>query len=295
VISTERWRVAIQIANVIGAIALAAFWVDRGLLHPHLTADGAAYWSVRDGVLYELPWLAELAGEPTPYVYSPATAQLLWPLAQLPLSAFMAVWVGLQLVLLAWLASPAAAALLVFFVPAIGAANVWAGSIGIVLTAALAWSLRFPALWAVQLLTKVTLGVGILWHVARREWRSTALALGTTALIVAVSFVSWPAAWVDWFELLTGSAALSGGPGTVPIPVLYRLPVAAAIVVLGALRGWTWLLPVGVILAAPQIGLSTLVFLLAIPRLMLDPRTSARAPVEPVEAPVTFVSARPET
>jgi hypothetical protein len=43
--------------------------------------------------------------------------------------------------------------------------------------------LRWPGFWAFMLLTKVTPGVGLLWFVFRREWRSLAIAIGVTAAI----------------------------------------------------------------------------------------------------------------
>jgi hypothetical protein len=77
-------------ARIIAIFWIIAFWIDRGLMHPHLTADGMAYWGSGDGVLYEYPWLAEQSGLPVPYVYSPAFAQAIRPLTQLSLPAFMA-------------------------------------------------------------------------------------------------------------------------------------------------------------------------------------------------------------
>ncbi|MBA3778977.1 MAG: DUF2029 domain-containing protein [Chloroflexi bacterium] len=53
-------------------------------------------------------------------------------------------------------------------------------------------SFRYPVLWAVPLLTKVTPGVGLIWFVVRREWRNLAIALGATALIAGISFLAAP-------------------------------------------------------------------------------------------------------
>jgi hypothetical protein len=251
-----------------GIALLALFWVQRGFVDPHLSADGAAYWGVRDGVLYEYGWLAETRGDPVPYVYSPAFAQLLWPLVQLELETFMVVWVAMQLVLLAWLVTPLPAAGFAWLVPAVGLTNVWAGAIYIPMAAALAISLRWPSAWAFQAITKVTPAIGAVWHVARGEWRAVGMAAGTTGLIFGVSFLASPSAWFDWMELLAEAAGAHGRPGTLAIPVVVRLPVAAVIVVVAARFDARWLLPFGVLLAMPQIGPSALVLLLAIPRLV---------------------------
>lgn len=253
------WR---SLLTAVGVALLALFWIDKGLLHPHLDSDGAAYWSIRDGVLYEYRWLSELDGQPHPYVYSPAFAQALWPFVQLPLAVFMAVLVAVQLGALAWLVGPLAAALLVWFVPAVGLTNVWAGSMYPLMALALALSLRYPGMWAFQVLTKVTPGVGIVWHIARREWRALGWAVGTTALIVAVSALLWPTAWVEWVNVLRDGAGRSA-PGALAVPLTLRLPLAAIVVAVAGWRDWRWLLPVGVMLAMPQVGWSTAVILLA--------------------------------
>jgi hypothetical protein len=270
---------AVLALQAAGVVLLVVFWVQRGLLDPHLSADGAAYWGVRDGVLYEYGWLAETRGDPVPYVYSPAFAQLIWPLVQLGLEPFMAVWVAVQLVLLAWLVTPLPAAGLAWLMPAVGLNNVWAGALYIPMAAALAMSLRYPAIWAFQAITKITPAVGALWHVGRGEWRAAALALGVTVAIVLVSFLIWPGAWVEWITLLAEAADSHGRPGTFAVPVAVRLPIAALIVLIGARSDARWLLPFGVLLAMPQIGPSALVVLLAIPRLVwIGPRARPWSP-----------------
>jgi hypothetical protein len=99
------------------------------------------------------------------------------------------------------------------------------------------------------LLTKVTPGVGLLWFALRRQWRALAWALGVTAAIAAVTFAIWPDRWFAWFELLR-----QGSPPAVPPfnwPLIPRLVVAVAIIVLGAWRGWRWPVVVGATLALP--------------------------------------------
>ena len=47
---------------------------------------------------------------------------------------------------------------------------------------------RWPALWAIPLLTKVTPGgIGLLWFAARGEWRHLGIALASTLAIVVVT------------------------------------------------------------------------------------------------------------
>ena len=71
------------------------------------------------------------------------------------------------------------------------------GNLQPLILAAVVLGLRYPAMWAIPLLTKIGPGIGILWFVVRREWRSLGIALGTTAAIVVVSLVIDPGAWGD--------------------------------------------------------------------------------------------------
>jgi hypothetical protein len=68
--------------------------------------------------------------------------------------------------------------------------------------AAVVAGFRWPSAYAFLLPTKVTPGIALLWFVVRREWRNLAIALATTAAIVAVSFVIAPNLWFDWATVL---------------------------------------------------------------------------------------------
>jgi len=123
---------------------------------------------------------------------------------------------------------------------------------------------RVSVTWGLPVLTKVTPGVGILWYAVRREWRALTWALGVTGAIVVISYLADPTAWRSWAGILTDS---SSTPSTVgwylPVALLYRLPVAVAVV---AFAGWTdrrWLLPVAVTLAMPVLWLNSLAVLAA--------------------------------
>ena len=79
-------------------------------------------------------------------------------------------------------------------------------------------------------------------------------------------------------ELLRSSAGSSTVPGSVPIPLLLRAPVALVVIAWAAIRGWRWLLPVGVLLAMPVIwwgSLSLLAACVALRRLDIEPRVSS--------------------
>jgi hypothetical protein len=89
------------------------------------------------------------------------------------------------------------------------------------------------------------------------------LALAATVAIIALTAIVTPGLWADWFALLTGSTGSSTVPGSIPIPLVLRLPLAAAVIVYAARKGQAWLLPVGILLAMPVIWWGSLVILAA--------------------------------
>ena len=125
---------------------------------------------------------------------------------------------------------------------------------------------RWPAAWALVLLTKVTPGIGLLWFAVRREWRSLGIALGATARSSPSRTSMMPWAWADWVSVLTSIAGRNGTWAAVPIPLLVRLPVAVAVVVWGARTDRRWTVPVASMLALPALWYGGLTMLLAVDR-----------------------------
>ena len=103
--------------------------------------------------------------------------------------AYVAVSRAIELVAAFWLAGPAL--FLALLLPPV-ATEINAANINLILVVAIVLGFRWPALWAIVLLTKPTMAVGLLWFVFRRDYRSLAIALGTTLAIAAVSFVDQP-------------------------------------------------------------------------------------------------------
>jgi hypothetical protein len=124
------------------------------------------------------------------------------------------------------------------------------------------------------LLTKVTPGIGLLWFAARREWRNLGIALGVTGAIVAVSLILEPGLWQGWIDLLAREAFDGGASqGHIPIPLLVRLPIAAALAVYAGRTSKKWLLPVVAFLAMPVLwwgSLSVLIGCVALERERLE-------------------------
>jgi hypothetical protein len=215
------------------------------------------------------------------YVYSPAFLQLVSPLQQLPWLAFMGVWTALLMLALRFLTGPRLFVAGVLF----AAGELIGGNISLFLAVAIVVGFRWPAAWALILLTKVTPGVGLLWFAVRREWHSLAIALGATALVVAASVAVMPWAWVEWVGVLTNVAGRNGTWAAVPIPLLVRLPFAVAIVVWGARTDRRWAVPVASMVALPALWYGGLTMLLAI--IVLRDRPPEPTSIAPVPVAAT--------
>jgi hypothetical protein len=264
---------------LIGLIRAAVYYIVQGI-HPwtFVGIDARAYWRVD----LAHPYASSGVGEYSTYLYSPAFAQSLSPLYVLPFEAFFILWTAASIVVLYWLVRPWPWALLILLLP--WTYELFVGQVHLFIAAAIVLGFRWPSLWAFNILTKVTPGIGLLWFLVRREWRPLAIALGTTAAIVAVSFLLAPTAWFDWYAFLRGST----GSGELLYP---RIAAAAVIVIAGALTGRRWTIPVAVWLALPVVWIESWVILLAIIRLRepaLRPEPLALAPAaasEPTPAP----------
>jgi hypothetical protein len=127
------------------------------------------------------------------------------------------------------------------------------------------------------LLTKITPGVGLLWFVFRREWRSLSIALAATGVVAAVSFVYAPSLWREWFDTLVAATGAPDWKGfVVTIPVWFRLPVSVAILFWGARTDRKWTVPLASCIALPVLWFNGFAMLVAM--LPLLARTSAETP-----------------
>jgi len=249
-------------AAVIGLVVAFFAWVVLVALSEPIGRawgsglDARSYWVPRLGDPYaNANWTTVAA-----YVYSPAFLQLVAPIASLAWQPFFAIWTAILLVALRFLTGPR----LLLFGIAFSALELIGGNISLLLAVAIVVGFRYPAAWAFVLLTKITPGIGLLWFVVRGEWRNLAIALGATGLVVLVSGLSMPAAWVEWFGVLTNIAGRDGTWAAVPIPFAVRLPFAVALVVWGARTDRRWTVPVAAMLALPALWYGGLTMLLAV-------------------------------
>lgn len=236
----------------------------------HFGLDSHAYWSAwRRGLYTEPP------GAYDAYLYSPVFAEVIWPLTLLPWPVFSWVWLGLMLVASAWLAWPLTLKWrwLVF---ALGIPFLMAGNIEVLLAASAVVALRAPAAWAFPLLTKITPGIGVLWFGVRREWWSFSCALMATLTVAGISYAIAPNLWAGWWTFLTTAQPSSDVLNAPAALGLSKDILALALLTWGSLTGRRWAIPVAMVLASAMSSVSTLLILLAIPRLM-DRRPSLRS------------------
>lgn len=277
-LAVRAWR---RRHEIVGLALVVTIWVAIVVFSEPF---GRLWGTGQDAYCYWFPSLADPYArsdwtDPIAYVYSPAFLQLLEPIRALPWQVYVAVWTAILLGAVFVLTGRRWFAIGVV----LGLMELAGGNIHLLLAAAMVLGFRWPAVWALVLLTKITPGIGLLWFVVRGEWRQLFIALGATAAIVAVSFATLPDAWIQWVELLTRVAGRDGTWAAVPIPFLVRLPFAVALVVWGARTNRRWTVPVAGMLALPALWYGGLAMLLAV--IALREPAPATAPSELAAAP----------
>jgi hypothetical protein len=243
--------------------------VDPAKLAAHGTAlgmDGHAYW-----VAWRHPHLYGLAPRANgAYLYSPAFAQLIWPLTLLPFWGFAALWWGAIVAAFLWLLRPLP---LIWRAPllVLTGFEIQVGNVHAFLAVMIVLALRWPGVWCFAILTKITPAVGLLWFLTRREWRSLAHVCGVTIVVVSVSAVLAPQLWHQWMAFLLASRHSPAAQGLLNTGSLaVRVVLAGMLTIWGARTGRPWVLAVAVPLATPLVGPATLTILAAMPRLIVE-------------------------
>ena len=265
---------------VVGVGAIFAFAaVASSLTIPYLAWDSHAYWTALNSAE---PYAGARVGVIGSFLYPPPFLQFLAPAGWLPWPVFAFGWTAMlaaaAITLLrrvpksyGWLMP-----LLIYF----AGADVWAGNINILLAFAVVVGLRRPAAWSVVVLSKVTPGLGVLWHAFRREWRAVVVAGGLSVGLALVSLALGPQLWRDWLALLVAEMPSGGYAESLQIPLAVRLPMAALLLLWGARTGRPAVVPLACLLALPVIwfnGLSWLVASAALIEVRASPATPEAA------------------
>src|SRR3954465_5664722 len=197
----ESWRRRLPDMSAGGLLVAAVVWLGIvALAQPDGSRLGTgqeaiSYWGPRLDAMYANgAWTTTGA-----YVYSPAFLQVIAPLKVLPWVAFLGVWTAILMVAVRYLTGRRLFAIGIL----LATAELAGGNISLLLAAAIVVGFRWPAAWALILLTKVSPGIGLLWFAVRREWRNLGIAFAATAAVIAVSVVIKPGAWLEWFDVLS--------------------------------------------------------------------------------------------
>jgi hypothetical protein len=215
------------------------------------TVDFHVYWRAGTELdaLYAPSWLST-----DPYVYPPPLAQVFGLLNLLPEPLVLAAWTTLLCIAVwhcAWQWAPlllvAGVPAAALALPAIGSVAGYAllGNVQLIVAAAIVLAMqRWPAAWALVVLTKVAPGVGILWYAFRREWRPMGIAIAATAAVATASIALAPQAWLDFVAFAANNAATPSPVPVVPVPFPALAAGAVAIIWYGARTDRPWMVPI---------------------------------------------------
>jgi hypothetical protein len=221
--------------------------------------DSHAYWLTRRGVDYSLD-----PSKRDAYLYSPAFAHAIRPLAELPWPIFGLLWSGAALATYLWIthgATPLArAGLLALCLGDLVYGNVWW-----LFAIVVVYGFRRPALWAIPLLLKITPAVGLIWFAVRREWRNLFVAVAAASVVVAFSVCLDAHAWAEWISFLHGKHH----PQAVdrPVPQAIRLLIGLSLAAHAARTDRKQLLPIALWLATPVFSINGIAIFATIPLL----------------------------
>lgn len=258
-------RVAVTALAVLGAALLAiivgTFWRSPG--------DNLAYWIAGQHLAagVEIYATGEAAFAPYAYHYTPPLAQLLAPLTiVVPTVAYLVVYRALELLATWDLAGRRILPMLalIAFLPV--AVELRFENVHLFIALAIVLGLRrWPWLFAVGAVVKISPGLGIVYLALRRRWRDAAVAAVLGGLIVFVSFVLDPPLWAAWLEAVLERAD-STGNSLLPVPYLVRAAAGLGLTIAGGLIGrrpGELLLVAGITLANPNLALNGLAVLAA--------------------------------
>jgi hypothetical protein len=193
------------------------------------------------------------------FVYTPVAADMFGLLGAFGFPVFTAVIRAGETVALAWFAGPVVP--IAVLLPPV-ATELNAANINLLLMVCVVLGFRWPALWTPVLLTKPTMGVGLLWFAWRREWRLLALAVGPTLVLVLVSVLIQPATWVEYLRTMAVVPKDSGWP--FPWPIWQRAIVFIPLLLWAVRTERRRGVVLAVILAAPRLYFLSPVMLLGL-------------------------------
>lgn len=213
--------------------------------------DALCYWLTNPAIPYNRIQFA--------YGYSPVAAQLAAPMFWWPFPLFAFVLRLLEVASLVFLTGPLAGAL-IFTTPV--ASEVNAANINLPIAVIMVLGFRWPALWVFPLLTKPSMGIGLLWFVLRGEWRKAAIPIAIAGALSLGSFLFDQRVWFEWLDWLRTNPAVGEWP--YPFPLWARLPFSIALIVWGARTNRPWTVALASALSLPRLYYQSPAMLIAL-------------------------------
>jgi Glycosyltransferase family 87 len=220
------------VGGTVLAVIVVLFWREAG--------DNLAYWIAGYRVATDQPIYAppEVAFEPFAYHYPPPLAQLLAPLtAVVPVLAYILVYRAAMLLALWELAGRRMLVLLAMlaFLPLAYALRV--ENVEIFMALAIVVGLRrWPWLFAIGAIVKVSPGLGIVYLAMRRQWRDVLVASVVGMAIVGISVALDPELWRQSLDAISGRGSMVGN-SLIPVPYAVRVVAGFALAVIGGSIG----------------------------------------------------------
>jgi hypothetical protein len=238
--------VGFGVCTAIGILLGVGFAMSMG--PPPLDAD--LYW--RKGQASHYYGTTWGANADSFYIYPPPLAQVA---GAIPWPPFVAIWMPLVFLGL-WIATRWWSAVVVLVgiaavlvggfhnPPAAPFALTGIGNAQALVAGAIVLGLRWPAAWAIVILTKIGPRIGILWFAARGEWRNLAIATGVTAGVAAFSWALAPGAWADFIQFAITNANATPPIPVVAVPLAVRVGMSCLLIVWGARTNRRWTVPI---------------------------------------------------
>ncbi len=214
------------------AIVVVLFWQNPG--------DNYAYWLAAQRLVAGEPVYVtgEAAFAPYAYHYTPPLAQVLAPLTLfLPSIAYIVGYRVLEILTVWCLAGRAMLPMLalIAFLPV--AIELRFENVHLFMAVAIVLALwRWPLLFAVAAIVKVSPGLGIVYLVLRRRFRDAAIAVVVGAAICAVSYVLSPNLWQEFLAAIGDRAGITGN-SLIPVPYVVRAIAGLVLAIAGGIVG----------------------------------------------------------
>lgn len=240
--------------GVLLAVIVWVFWANPN--------DTFAYWlaAMRLAAGQAIYATGEAAFAPYAYHYPPPLVQLLAPFTLVvPAIVYLIGYRVLELLVTWELAGRRMLPMLalIAFLPV--ALELRFENVNLLMALGIVYGLgRWPWLFAVGALVKVSPGLGIIYLAMRRRWRDAFVSSVLGIVIVAVSYAIDPGLWRGFLDAIGDRAGITGN-SLLPFPYVVRAAVGLGLTITGGLVGrrrGELLLVGGMTIANPNLALN---------------------------------------